>query len=144
MLVGTALYIRLLVCAGLSLFIISRLYVYMVVCIVYVYNLTPAQLPPLQSRYETRGFPPSQPWSPPTSDIWWPSLEICSNLFIGPQCTVLPLSWHLGANEVTGTVGVSGRCASYWNDILLMIQLKNWNDKIISNVFRYAAFLPLM
>ena len=40
MLVGTALYIRLLVCAGLSLFIISRLYVYMVVCVVYAYNLT--------------------------------------------------------------------------------------------------------
>ena len=40
MLVGTALYIRLLVYAGLSLFIISGLYVYMVVCVVYVYNLT--------------------------------------------------------------------------------------------------------
>ena len=40
MLVGTALYIRLLVYAGLSLFIISRLYVSMVVCIVYAYNLT--------------------------------------------------------------------------------------------------------
>ena len=40
MLVGTALYIRLLVCAGLSLFIISGLYVYVVVCVVYAYNLT--------------------------------------------------------------------------------------------------------
>ena len=40
MLVGTALYIRLLVYAGLSLFIISGLYVYMVVCVVYMYNLT--------------------------------------------------------------------------------------------------------
>ena len=40
MLVGTALYVRLLVYAGLSLFIISGLYVYMVVCIVYAYNLT--------------------------------------------------------------------------------------------------------
>ena len=40
MLVGTALYIHLLVYAGLSLFIISRLYVYMVVCVVYAYNLT--------------------------------------------------------------------------------------------------------
>ena len=40
MLVGTALYIRLLVYAGLSLFIISGLYVYMVVCVVYAYNLT--------------------------------------------------------------------------------------------------------
>ena len=40
MLAGTALYIRLLVCAGLSLFIISGLYVYVVVCVVYAYNLT--------------------------------------------------------------------------------------------------------
>ena len=40
MLVGTVLYIHLLVCAGLSLFIISGLYVYVVVCIVYAYNLT--------------------------------------------------------------------------------------------------------
>ena len=40
MLVGTALCIRLLVYAGLSLFIIGGLYVYMVVCVVYAYNLT--------------------------------------------------------------------------------------------------------
>ena len=40
MLAGTALYIRLLVCAGLSLFIISGFYVYVVVCVVYAYNLT--------------------------------------------------------------------------------------------------------
>ena len=39
MLVGTALYICLLVYAGLSLFIISGLYVSMVVCVVYAYNL---------------------------------------------------------------------------------------------------------
>ena len=40
MIAGTALYIRLLVYAGLSLFLISGLYVYMVVCVVYMYNLT--------------------------------------------------------------------------------------------------------
>ena len=40
MLAGTALYIRLLVYAGLSLFIINGLYVFMVVCVVYAYNLT--------------------------------------------------------------------------------------------------------
>ena len=40
MLAGMALYIRLLVYAGLSLFIISGRYVYMVVCVVYAYNLT--------------------------------------------------------------------------------------------------------
>ena len=35
-----ALYVHLMVYVGLSLFIISGLYVYMVVCIVYTYNLT--------------------------------------------------------------------------------------------------------
>ena len=40
MLVGTALYVRLMVYVGLSLFIISRLYIYMVVCVIYAYNLT--------------------------------------------------------------------------------------------------------
>ena len=44
MLVGMALYVRLLVYAGLSLFIISGLYIYMVVCVVYAYNLTLIQL----------------------------------------------------------------------------------------------------
>ena len=39
-LVGMALYIRLLVYTGLSLFIINGLYVYMVVCVVYAYNIT--------------------------------------------------------------------------------------------------------
>ena len=37
---GKVLYIRLLIYAGLSLFIKSGPYVYMVVCVVYVYNLT--------------------------------------------------------------------------------------------------------
>ena len=40
MFAGTALSVHLLVNAGLSLFIICRPYVYKVVCIVYVYNLT--------------------------------------------------------------------------------------------------------
>ena len=40
MLSGMALYIHLLVYAGLSLFIINGLYVFMVVCVVYAYNLT--------------------------------------------------------------------------------------------------------
>ena len=37
---GTALSVRLLVYAGLSLFIINGPYVFMVVCVVYAYNLT--------------------------------------------------------------------------------------------------------
>ena len=40
MFTGTALSVRLLVYAGLSLFIISGPYLYMVVCVFYAYNLT--------------------------------------------------------------------------------------------------------
>ena len=40
MFAGTALSVRLLVYAGLSLFIMNGPYVYMVVCVVYAYNLT--------------------------------------------------------------------------------------------------------
>ena len=41
----------------------------------------------------------------PTSDIWWPSLENCSEVFIGPHCTG-PRSqyWNLVATE-SHTVG---------------------------------------
>ena len=46
-------YIRLLVYAGLSLFIKSRLYVYMVVCVVYVYNLTVVSHVEIDVRSET-------------------------------------------------------------------------------------------
>ena len=40
MFAGMALSVHLLVYAGLSLFIIYGPYVYMVVCVVYAYNLT--------------------------------------------------------------------------------------------------------
>ena len=40
MFVGTALFVRLLIYVGLSLFIISGPYLYMVVCVLYAYNLT--------------------------------------------------------------------------------------------------------
>ena len=40
MFAGTALFVRLLIYAGLSLFIISGPYLYMVVCVLYAYNLT--------------------------------------------------------------------------------------------------------
>ena len=46
-----------------------------------------------------------QPWpQPPASDIWWPSLETSSSLFIGPHCTAPSPHhyWHLVAtNEHT-------------------------------------------
>ena len=40
MFAGTALSVRLFVCAGLSLFIIYGPYLYVVVCMFYAYNLT--------------------------------------------------------------------------------------------------------
>ena len=40
MFTGTALFVRLLVYVGLSLFILSRPYLYMVACVLYAYNLT--------------------------------------------------------------------------------------------------------
>ena len=40
MFAGTALSVRLLVYAGLSVFIINGPYIYVVVCVVYAYNLT--------------------------------------------------------------------------------------------------------
>ena len=56
MLAGTALSIRILVYAGLSLFIISGLYVYMVVCVVYAYNLTWGDLKNGKNGGEPNGF----------------------------------------------------------------------------------------
>ena len=40
MFAGTALSVRLFVCAGLSLFIICGPYLSVVVCVLYAYNLT--------------------------------------------------------------------------------------------------------
>ena len=40
MFAGTALSVRLFVYAGLSFFIINGPYLYVVVCVLYVYNLT--------------------------------------------------------------------------------------------------------
>ena len=56
MLAGTALYIHLLVYAGLSLFIINGLYVFMVVCVVYAYNLTWGGLKNGKNGGEPNGF----------------------------------------------------------------------------------------
>ena len=56
MLAGTALYIRLLVSAGLSLFIINGLYFFMVVCVFYAYNLTWGGLKNGKNGGEPNGF----------------------------------------------------------------------------------------
>ena len=61
--------------------------------------------PPPQPRHETWNTPPQScpldmqpPW-PPTTDIWWSSLETCSNLFIAP-----PLERHLEVASKARTV----------------------------------------
>ena len=56
MFVGTALSVHLLVYAGLSLFIISGPYLYMVVCVLYVYNLTWGGLKNGKNGGEPNGF----------------------------------------------------------------------------------------
>ena len=56
MFAGTALSVRLLVYVGLSLFIINGPYVYMVVCIVYAYNLTSGGLKIDNNVGEPNGF----------------------------------------------------------------------------------------
>ena len=56
MFAGTALSVRLFVYAGLSLFIISWPYLYMVVCILYAYNLTWGGLKNGKNGGEPNGF----------------------------------------------------------------------------------------
>ena len=52
----------------------------------------------------------------PASDIWWPRLYICSNLFTwGTHCTA-HFWWHLSAGYVWWA---SGKYASYWKSFLL-------------------------
>ena len=53
---------------------------------------------------------PAPALAPPTSDIWWPSLETYSNLFIGPHCTAPTHQyWHLVATKAH-TVGKQAVC----------------------------------
>ena len=56
MFVGTALSVHLLVYAGLSSFIISGPYLYMVVCVLYAYNLTWGGLKNGKNGGEPNGF----------------------------------------------------------------------------------------
>ena len=56
MFAGMALSVRLLVYAGLSLFIINGPYIYMVVCVVYTYNLTWGGLKNGKNVGEPNGF----------------------------------------------------------------------------------------
>ena len=67
----------------------------------------------LQSRPHGIWTPPYS--DPPCSDIWWPSLETCSNLFTWgslPPCT--DIWWLLKDMQLA-----SGQYASYWNAFLL-------------------------
>ena len=62
-------------------------------------------------------MPPPRPWSP-ASDIWWPSLDICSSLFTS-RTPPPNWCWHLVAVEAD-TLSTPGRYASYWNAFLLV------------------------
>ena len=56
MFAGTALSVRLFVCAGLSLFIMVGPYLYVVVCVVYAYNLAWGGLKNGKNGAEPNGF----------------------------------------------------------------------------------------
>ena len=68
MFVGTALSVRLLVYAGLSLFIISGPYLYVVVCVLYAYNLTQDLLADPSS--DSDGTNADNDHVPNNADIW--------------------------------------------------------------------------
>ena len=56
--------------------------------------------PPGPGPLQTWGI--GTPGPAPASDIWWPSLETCSNLFIGPHCTApLPVVLIFGDHQST-------------------------------------------
>ena len=61
-----------------------------------------------------------------SSDIMWPGLESCSNLFTWGPCHQC---WHLGVIEAC-MVGASGRCASYWCAFLLIYDFWDCQRKI--------------
>ena len=63
--------------------------------------------------------PPSrhQTWRPPATDIWWSSLETCSNLLIwGPRASAR----HLVVDIEAHIVSTSRRYSSYWNAFLFI------------------------
>ena len=81
--------------------------------------------------------PPFRPLDihyPPASDIWWSSLETCSNLFSrGPARPLLPTSSgsHLRL--------ASGRNASFWNAVLSPITREG---NVFRSVYWNAVLLP--
>ena len=94
MFVGTALSVRLLVYAGLSLFNISGPYVYMVVCVLYAYYLT----------------------------LHWPEMIQAIGAECGmdiptdvvSKMTVTDKSWFLCQNPLTGVCKFHGRVESFF------------------------------
>ena len=62
----------------------------------------------------------------PSSDIMWPGLESCSNLFTWGPCHQC---WNLGVIEAC-MVGASGRCASYWYAFLFIYDFWDCQRKI--------------
>ena len=65
--------------------------------------------------------------SPPASDIWWPSLETCSNLFIS-GCPH-PQEWHLVLAIGAHTVSASDQYACYLNAFLFLMLFSVTHEK---------------
>ena len=75
---------------------------------------------PPPSKHETWGPPPPDMGQvdPPGSDIWRPSLETCSNLFIGSRCTAPSIGTDIWWWPPKLVWLASERYASYWNAFL--------------------------
>ena len=97
MFTGTALFVCLLVYAGLSLFIINGPYLYMVVCVSYVYNLAWGGLKNGKNGGEPNGFclvfcrHIKESWSflessTFKSELFWEIFCVNSALFIYSPC----------------------------------------------------------
>ena len=106
MLAGTALSVRLLVYAGLYLFIISWPYLYMVVCELYAYNLTPASIKFLRLTFEyhvcinTRGIY-TEPAEPGLTELQQTDQYFCGRAvstqtwIVWKKGYILSLRWFL-------------------------------------------------
>ena len=71
---------------------------------------------PSPSEHGVSGHP--GPGPAPASDIWWPSLENCSNLFTAGFMPLPPTV--LTSSGEAHTVSTSGWHASYWNALLFL------------------------
>ena len=74
-------------------------------------------------------------WGPPASDIWWSSLETCSNLFI---FWGFSQKWHLVVAIEAHAVNTIRWYASYWNAFLYLPIFHHVKQFLVSFMFRIS------